>query len=561
MKATIIAVFLCLALPAWAYNLDTIASESCHEKLTVEALLNVLQIFNSRAIPVPKDDVLQRMLKSSKVLEGDLSESDQFIVFSIVVGVRSPDTDGHSTLNLSALRRLHADPAPAGQYAHALRGPDDDYIAGDIAAVDGTIGIIEAELNEVLVDDPTAASAVGNQSIFIDHYGQVEVPVFLPAYHLGRAIHAMQDAHAHMVWNEELSHVVHVLNYIDPVNGDHKIERDGMAHSGALDDCERDDTQPMVRSATQRSTALTAAMLIAAMTGDATRLQTGLSPCPDDLSTLPPLPDNAPQDAPITLSCGWIAYNPTCRDAFEANDQAAMDMHCCTQANDYCGSKYAILAMEEPAAPYLGCEASPGSGETPWAVGLSLLLLVGLRRRGSAVGAALMLLVLVPDAYAEAPRAFASVEGHGSLLNDTPNAALLDVTFGYSVRGGYRWGRWRATLHVEQNAWLSTEYGTSLNAGAFNLGVGAEALLFDDRVRVGFVVGPSVLLYDTPLDKSGTTGVFSDLRPMGFRYAITDHIVVTFDPITFSVVAPVTSDPPLRKLERRTYVGAEFGFL
>jgi MYXO-CTERM domain-containing protein len=241
-----------------------------------------------------------------------------------------------------------------------------------------------------------------------------------------------------------------------------------------------------------------------------------------------------------------------------------IDQVCCTASNDYCGSKFAALAMEEPAGPYLGCEAAPGAtGSTDsgfWM--LALLLLIGVRRRAAVLAAPVLVLFCAAPApaNAEPTRAFASVEGHGSFLNDSPNASLLDVTFGYSARGGYRWGRWRAVIHVEHNAWLVTEYGAAVNAGAFNLGVGAEVLLFDDLIRIGLVVGPSLLLFDTPLDDSGSTGIFSDLRPLGFRYEVADGVIVTFDPLTMSVVAPVLGDPPLRKIERRTYAGMEMGF-
>jgi uncharacterized protein (TIGR03382 family) len=559
MKAVLLLLSLLLATPAPAYNLNTIASDSCHEKLTLEALGAVLQAFSARMIPVPDNDVLSRLLGSVSLLDGlDLNEGEKFIVLSVVIGVRSPDTDGHSTLDLAALRRLHADPEAVGQYAHALRGPNDDYIAGDIAAVDGTLEVIRHELDGFFaISDPADPAALGERAFFIEHYGRVDVPVFLPAYHLGRAIHALQGAHAHMVWNDDITHVVHVLNYVDAVNSVRTTERDGLAHSGALDDCNRNDTQPMVDRAKRRSAALTAALLHSITDGDRHRVEVGLNPCPADLSELPPLPDNAPEDTPITITCGWLVYNPACRAAFEANDPVAMDETCCTEANAYCGSKFAPIAKTEPAGPYLGCQSTPATAS--WL--LALVLLLGLRRRGVFLAAPVLLLTLAPSARAESTRAFAAVEGHGSFLSDTPNGSLLDVTFGYSARGGYRWDRWRAVVHLEQNAWLRTEFGAAVDAGTFNLGVGAEVLLFDDFIRVALIAGPSFLLFDTVLDKSGTTGLFAEARPIGFRYNVAERVVVTFDPMTFAIVWPVLSDPPLRKVEHRTYVGVEFGFL
>ncbi len=40
------------------------------------------------------------------------------------------------------LHLLHGDPSAIGQYAHCLRGPDDDFGAGDAAALMGTRELI-----------------------------------------------------------------------------------------------------------------------------------------------------------------------------------------------------------------------------------------------------------------------------------------------------------------------------------------------------------------------------------------------------------------------------------
>jgi len=258
------AVALWVVSPGTArsYSLATTISESCHERITAGSVALLLEFADlGERLEVPDDPLLRRLLDGVQFAELDsLSDGGRFVLLSLIVGVRSPDTEGHSTLNLSALRRLHADPDARGQYAHALRGPGDDGVAGDIAAVDGTVAAIVDELRlgaEATRDD----GAIVSKPFFIEHYGQVNIPVVALAWHVGRAVHALQDAHAHMVWDADVRHVVHVLNYVDAVEGRLEAGRDGMAHSDALDDCGRSDVAPLVRHATERTAALLGATL------------------------------------------------------------------------------------------------------------------------------------------------------------------------------------------------------------------------------------------------------------------------------------------------------------
>lgn len=541
-----------LALPtaAEAYNLDTVTSESCHERITTEALEPLLGIIDQAPDLTLPDDSLVRRLLGSVTLPGTegLDDQQKYFLLSIIVGVRSPDTEGHSTLNLGALRRVHADPDPRGQYAHALRGIEDDGVAGDLSAIKGTRALIREQLMAAAAAFQTREIAA--KPFYVDHYGQVEVPVSLTAWYLGRALHALQDAHAHMLWNADVTHVVHVLNYVEAVDGALRASRDGLAHSGALDDCDRASVQPMVERARGRSRALAQAMAAALLRDDLTPFERGVTEC-DDMATEPDL-------------CGWLVYNPPCAAAIEAGDDAAMAEVCCDASNAYCDSPYLSTAKQKPAGPYLGCVARPGAGSGAGALAL-LVGLLGLARRRAGPALALLatLLIAAPaDAQeAEAPRAFVTVEGHGSALDDNANGALLVPTLGAGVRAGWRWGRWRAGLHVERNWWVPVEFGVSVDPGALNVAAVGEALFFDGFVRSSVALGASILLYDTVLDDAGTTGPFLELRPAGLRWAVGGGVHLVFDPLSVAVVYPVVRDPPLRKIERRTLFGVETTFL
>ena len=157
--------------------------------------------------------------------------------------------------------------------------------------------------------------------------------------------------------------------------------------------------------------------------------------------------------------------------------------------------------------------------------------------------------------------AFVLVEGHGSLLSDVTNVSILAGTFGYAIRGGYRWSGWGVFGQFEQNMWLSPNtLDDRVVRGAFNIGVGAEFTYAGGFMSTSLAIGPSVLAFDTILDKSGTTGIFFHLRPAGFRWAVHEHLVLVLDPMSFALVAPVLGGIPLIYTQYRTTFAVEGSF-
>lgn len=552
----IVAALLPTSAPA--YSLVTSVSESCHEAQTFGASALFLEAFDGDFdVDVPTDRVIRRLMEVvAAEMPPGLTDEELFIVLSVVVGVRSPDTEGHSTLNLSALRRLHADPDPIGQYAHALRASADDGLDGDLIAIAGTKDVIRAELDNALAeigDAPTFPMRVGKRAFVVDHYDPLQVKVALAPYYIGRALHALQDAHAHMLRaGDRYEHIIHVTNYIDAVNGHLDDARDGLAHSGALDDCTRDDVMPIAEQAKLRSVELVRAFDDYLHTGSWAALDRGLSACRDD-ATRPE-------------SCGWIEYLPACLAAIEASDGNAQAAHCCTADNGVCIDRYPVvaIAMEEPAGPYLGCAAAP-EGPAPTVLWLLPLVFAGVRRlrlpSARACGAVVACALLVGEARAEAGRGFVSAGGHLNTLNDTRNSSVVNLAYGDTFRGGYRWGRWRAFGLVDRSYWVPLEFDSDVDDGVLNLGVGAEVLLFDDWISMSAAIGPSILLFDATFDDAGTVGGFLELRPGGFRWHPTDQVALVLDPITLTVMQPVLREPPIRKIHRRFNVTVEVSFL
>ena len=155
---------------------------------------------------------------------------------------------------------------------------------------------------------------------------------------------------------------------------------------------------------------------------------------------------------------------------------------------------------------------------------------------------------------------FVSADGHLSLLSDIANSTLLNPTFGWAVKGGYRPGDWGMFLQVEQDLWQSTDTSGNTVLGAMSFALGGEMFFSDGFVRSSVAVGSSTLLFNTVLDEAGSTGIFFDLRPTGLRWYPTEHIAINFDPLSFSIVAPVLSGIPLIQIEYRTVLGVEYRF-
>ena len=133
------------------------------------------------------------------------------------------------------------------------------------------------------------------------------------------------------------------------------------------------------------------------------------------------------------------------------------------------------------------------------------------------------------------------IEGCVGLISDVMEDGVLNISFGYSARGGVQWGKWGAFLHVGHSLWYAYQSTTRTDAGVLNLALGAEYRYFKGRARTSLAAGTSTLLFDHLLDDAGTTGLFIDLRPVGLRFPVTKRFAISLEPLTFVLMAPVLS--------------------
>ncbi len=178
-----------------------------------------------------------------------------------------------------------------------------------------------------------------------------------------------------------------------------------------------------------------------------------------------------------------------------------------------------------------------------------------------------MLGTLLASAAVEAPAAdgalparafFVAAEFHGSLLSDTPNRSLAAATAGYGARAGLRGARWGAFLQLEQNAWRGVEAAAGWDAGVLNAALGGELRFAEGRCRTALAVGTSTLLFRTPLDPPGSTGLFLDVRPVGLRWGLPRGFTLQFDPLSVALAAPALGGIPLIQLAYRTLLSVEW---
>lgn len=229
--------------PARAYVIRSGFTDGCHEWITANAFVEsaLLDFATPDRVVISEADASRDLsdLLNERLLGGTLSQSQSFVLFSLVVGVRDVDTWGGSVTDIESQRQIHADPHPRGQYVHALRAPEDDEPDGTGNAIAGTRAVI-AEVVSAAVDaslKPEEEQLV-SVPITLDFYGRFDVEVWEPGFLLGRGVHALQDSFSHSIRSTDgLHQIVHVLNFVDAIYTSFDESRDGIAHSRQLDRC------------------------------------------------------------------------------------------------------------------------------------------------------------------------------------------------------------------------------------------------------------------------------------------------------------------------------------
>jgi hypothetical protein len=334
----------------WAWEIETGFSDACHESMSGEVAAHTIvgaEAFGEteaglavdQKVPLPDSDKWNKL--SDLLLEGvDVevdSRREKFVLTSLVLGSRYPDSGGTAVVNLSSSRELHV--YSADQQKHCLRREQDDGPKGNASALEAT----REHITELVERARRAGRRPPDEQLivretFVELYGAVDIEVWAPAFWAGSALHTFQDCFSHTIRTEDLERVLHVLNYTEAITEQHEPARDGLAHSTAMDACKGDAEQ--IAEVTRLATAQFLAAFV------------------DEVYERDP-------DAMQAVLRDWTTYQPGC-----------------TVENDICESKWLDIAQKGKAAPLVNtpsCSTSGGRGHR-WGVWMAILLLVAYAR-------------------------------------------------------------------------------------------------------------------------------------------------------------------------------------
>ncbi len=313
------ALFLVVcATPAAAFTIGSAFTEPCHERVTFEAARDAGLFDKTRVTAFRTDD--QTWRKIANYLEGRLGisfadEFDRFLFVTLFIGVRFPDNEGFGFFDIMAIREVHL--SPDNQEHHALRASYDDNDGGNAASVARTRAYILDRVRQAreafLVDDK--AERTGPAVFFLEFYGSVDVDVWMPLFHLGAALHALQDSFPHSYRSDDASVIWSVANYLEGIAPDFEEDRDGPQHSDFLDECQNAEVKPLYDAAVRASSDFLKATAKYLKDGDLKVVEAALDQ--------------------------WLRFEPGCG-----------------KAAGYCGSKWESLARRALTGGFL-CQATP----------------------------------------------------------------------------------------------------------------------------------------------------------------------------------------------------------
>jgi hypothetical protein len=488
------------------------------------------------AAPPAADETAQRIMDD---LPFSLPSRDPWTL-ALLIGVRNNDIGSANPFDLPALSKIHND--PERQMEHCLRSLDDDGEAGDESALahcrDFILGELELALGEGDAIDMAATTEVDT---YLTFRGRTTLQLNAYGFHLGRAVHALEDSYTHTFRDHDSEEVRTVLNWVEGNLASGDPLRDGHPHVAALDRCGDDDAvrvDPAIGAASE---------LVAAVAdgdgGRAGRLERAA---------------------------------------------AVLELHTrrqpgCTADNDWCDSPEASLSTGSCA---LAGTATGSSGA------LALLLALAVLLRGRRALPLAILLAAAPAAAQEAAPP-AQSEDAADQPQDAPAAQterelahekkviehLPDVVerhWGAALsaggafdRGalmgsaGVRWNPWDAVglgLDVEYNPWFSIS-AADMAPGVVSLYVPVTWRLkrFGTwELRTTAYAGATMILFDLVGVDRGSIGPFVGWNPLGLALPLGPDFKLVVKPGDIAVAAPQVSGIPFYYHQYRFTVGVEW---
>ncbi len=277
MTVSVVRVVTLLALAAgvmtpattFAYASGSSATKDCHEQMVWVALDN--STYPDGATP-PPDEQATRLAEQIPVTVP--ARHQNLWAVSTVIGTRFPDFEGSEPSDFIALNGVHLD--ENDQRQHCLRAADQDDTAADPsagsrAAVASCRQFILEQVDLALgAGDTVDVNATEEVDMWLAFVGEDRVTLQTYGFHLGQAMHALQDSFSHTVRTDDGRQVRHVLNYIEAASSEGlDIPVDGHEHMSALDDCELGT--PLLDARVSQAMTASAELLRAAADGEGGR--------------------------------------------------------------------------------------------------------------------------------------------------------------------------------------------------------------------------------------------------------------------------------------------------
>ncbi len=242
---------------ARAWQIESFATTNCHERITTSAVASAG--FPDDAVPPPPTETEARAI-SDVPFSFPFDEQRNGWGLALLIGVRFNDVENRDPVDLPRLASIHNDPDK--QDEHCLRHAPDDGPAGDMAALMRCKAFILAELELALgPTDTIDLAATEEVEVFLKFRQNTKLQLNRMNFHVGRALHALEDGYTHILRDGATDDVRHVLNWIEGnlSGADYDEARDGHPHIGAVDDCSKADD--LTRDRENRSTAAATALV------------------------------------------------------------------------------------------------------------------------------------------------------------------------------------------------------------------------------------------------------------------------------------------------------------
>jgi hypothetical protein len=536
------AIVLC-ALPAHAYTYETAVTVGCHERISSAAFRGARAQAAWPVTRAPQELLMDLPFR----IEPDLANAEGV---ALLFGVRDNDLHGEGPTDLGQIAAVHGNPAT--QHEHCLRAPNQDGFVGLGAALDATRKFVLSEVAWAQRGLDAAghpdAQILESWPITLPVRGKVMVQVSVFYMHMGRALHAIQDAFTHTFRNTN-HEIVAVATWVDTLRSGYDPSRDGPEHADELDRCERGGALRNVRETSAR---------------DASR---------DVLA--------------LSAGAGTIEER-VARVAARLNSVLAVasEAETCTVANAFCGSPDYDAQVERHNCA-IATRPPQAQPVASWISALAIVIWLGrafgTRRRLrhdalqhlGTMALGLVLLMAHPGMAIAQPVPVPSAPlPQFSLPPLRPRAHrwALTVSAGASIdRGGLAQGlgarlrltpSWDLGAQIERNPWYSVSPFRA-RAGALNIyatlvkrwTVHSSTYAIRSSAHLGTSTS-LISLYGVP---AGSTGILVGTSFLGLEMKLSPSVAVVMDPANVILVAPQLSGVPFAYLQYRFTVSVEIG--